>query len=267
VRPRHSSDEFPIDEKACIRIESAYEKCIQHVLPTGSVVDAMKKTDLHDILRTRILDLSLAPGSALEEGSLCDAYGVSRTPLREVLQRLAGEGLVTLEANRGAAVASMDLPVIRSLMQTAPMIYAAVARMAAEHATPGSIDVLKDAQRRFRAASGDAAAMAMQNHRFHEGIGTMAANPYLMPSLRRLLIDHTRMSRRFYDGRTATQREAIREACDQHDAMIAAFEDRAPARVVGLTLDHWALSRDGFERFVTPDPLPLDPTQEIRDAV
>lgn len=227
----------------------------------------MKKADLHHVLRDRILDLSLAPGTALEEATLCDAYGVSRTPLREVLQRLAGEGLVTLEANRGAAVTSMDLPVLRNLMQTAPMIYAAVARMAAENARPALIENLKNAQRHFRAAIGDAAAMAMQNHHFHEGIGIMAANPYLMPSLRRLLIDHTRMSQRFYDARTTMQRETIREACDQHDAMIAAFEERAPARAVSLTLDHWALSRDGIERFVTPDPLPLDPTQEIKDAV
>jgi len=49
--------------------------------------------------------------------------------------------------------------------------------------------------------------------------------------------------------------------------MIAAFEDPASARAVSLTLDHWSLSSDGFERFLTPDPLPLDPTQEIRDAV
>jgi len=102
----------------------------------------MKKADLYRALRASILDLSLAPGAALEEAALCAAHGVSRTPLREVLQRLAGEGFVTLEANRGATVSSMDLPVIRSLMQTAPMIYAAIARLAAENATPAGIEAL-----------------------------------------------------------------------------------------------------------------------------
>jgi len=229
----------------------------------------MKKTDLYEALRGRILDLSLQPGSALDEAALCAMHGVSRTPLREVLQRLAGEGYVTLEANRGAAVSSMDLPVVRGLLQTAPMIYAAIARLAAENAGAGGIAALKEAQRAFRGAVAgpDPVAMALHNHRFHEAVGTMAANPYLMPSLRRLLIDHTRMSRRFYDARTAPERAAIRRACDQHDAMIAAFEDRAPAVAVDLILDHWALSRDGIERFVTPDPLPLDPTQEMKDAI
>jgi len=229
----------------------------------------MKKADLYATLRARILDLTLVPGVALEEATLCETYGVSRTPLRDTLQRLAGEGYVTLAANRGAAVSSMDLPVVRSLMQTAPMIYAAIARLAAENATPAGIETLKTTQRAFRMAvtapsPGD---MAMLNHRFHEAIGEMAASPYLMPSLKRLLIDHTRMSQRFYDARTAAQRGSIREACDQHDALITAFEEHAPAQAVGVTLDHWALSRDGFERFVTPDPLPLDPTQEIKDAV
>ena len=226
----------------------------------------MKKSALLDALRAGILDLTLAPGSALDEAALCETYGVSRTPLREVLQRLSGDGYVTLEANRGAAVSSMDLPVIRSLIQTAPMIYAAVARLAAENASPGGIETLKDAQRAFRDA-GSPAEMAIHNHRFHEAIGAMADSPYLMPSLKRLLIDHTRMSQRFYDARTAAERDTIRKACDQHDAMIAAFEQRAPAEAVSLTLDHWALSRDGIGRFVMPSPLPLDPTQEIKDAV
>lgn len=229
----------------------------------------MKKADLYATLRARILDLSLAPGGALEETALCETYGVSRTPLRETLQRLAGEGFVTLAANRGAAVSSMDLPVIRSLMQTAPMIYAAIARLAAENTTPAGINVLKSTQRSFRKAveQADAGQMAIHNHRFHEAIGEMAASPYLMPSLKRLLIDHTRMSQRFYNARTRAEQKTIRSACDQHDAMIDAFVQRAPAQAVALTLDHWALSRDGIERFVAPPPLPLDPTQEIKDAV
>jgi len=75
----------------------------------------VKKSALFDALRAGILDLSFPPGSALDEAALCESYGVSRTPLREVLQRLSGEGYVMLEAHRGATVSSMDLPVIRSL--------------------------------------------------------------------------------------------------------------------------------------------------------
>ncbi|MEL7153734.1 MAG: GntR family transcriptional regulator, partial [Pseudomonadota bacterium] len=61
-----------------------------------------------DTLRTEILTLAIQPGSDLDEAALSDRFGLSRTPLREVLQRLAGEGYVTQTRNRGAKVASMD---------------------------------------------------------------------------------------------------------------------------------------------------------------
>ena len=64
-----------------------------------------KKTACYEDLKQRILALDIAPGAALDEIQLCDAYGLSRTPLREVFRRLAGEGYVTLEANRGASTA------------------------------------------------------------------------------------------------------------------------------------------------------------------
>ena len=48
------------------------------------------------------------------------------------------------------------------------------------------------------------------------------------------------------------------KAIDQHDAMIVAIEKQEPAVALDLTIDHWNLSRDRLERFVTPDPLPLD---------
>ncbi|MEL6479138.1 MAG: GntR family transcriptional regulator, partial [Pseudomonadota bacterium] len=51
---------------------------------------------------------------------------------------------------------------------------------------------------------------------------------------------------------------AIRQASQQHDAMIAAIEAGEVGVVVDLTLQHWDLSRDRLERFVQPDPLPLD---------
>jgi len=167
------------------------------------------------------------------------------------------------------AVRSKDMPVMRAFFQTAPMIYAAVARLAAENGAPAQIETLRESQTSFRAAAAgeNPRDMAIFNHRFHETIGEMAGNPYLTPSLSRLQIDHARMSQAFYDARSKADRQRIATACDQHDAMIGAFEAREPARAVELTLDHWALSRDRIERFVQPDPLPLDPGTEMRDAI
>jgi len=219
-----------------------------------------KKDSAFNLLKQRILTLDLPPGSALDEIALSEQYGLSRTPMREVFQKLAGEGYVSLESNRGASVSSMDLATMRGFFQTAPMIYAAVARLATELATASQIDALKKFQTRFTKAvkADDATGMAMHNHLFHEHLGVMAASPYLAPSLGRLLIDHTRMAQRFYRVSHETTDSRIELACDQHDAMIDAITRRQSAVTVELTLAHWELSRGEMDKYVLPDPLPFD---------
>ena len=220
-----------------------------------------KKDNAFNDLKERVLKLDLAPGSALDEVALSDEYSLSRTPMREVFQRLAGEGYVSLESNRGASVSSMDLATMRGFFQTAPMVYAAVARLATELATISQLDALKKIQTRFAKAVKNTAVtdMAMHNHRFHEQMGVMAASPYLAPSLGRLLIDHTRMAQRFYRVNQAASASRIDLACEQHEAMIDAIASRQSALTVELTLAHWELSRSEMDKYVLPDPLPLDP--------
>jgi len=211
-------------------------------------------------LKTRIISLDLTQGSDLDETSVSAHYGLSRTPLREVFQRLSGAGYLSIEPNRGAVVSAMDLMVMRRFFQTAPIIYASISRLAAEQSTPTRIKALKSAQHRFLQAKeqGDAAQTALMNHIFHDCIGQMAANPYLMPSLNRLLIDHTRMSHTFYRARTATDGARIEKAAHQHDLLIDALAAHDAELAVEITLDHWALSRDQIEKYVWPDPLPDD---------
>ena len=219
-----------------------------------------KKQACQDALIHRILTLDIQPGSTLDETLLSEEYGLSRTPLREVFHRLAGDGYLSQNKNRGTKVSSMDLASMRNFFQSAPMIYAAVARLAAENASSQQIEELKSAQALFRRAGEESETqeMAMQNHHFHRIIGEMAGNPYLSPSLNRLLIDHTRMSQMFYKPINSKERLLVWEACDQHDAMIEAIENSDPGAIVTLTIEHWELSRDRIEKFVRPDPLDVD---------
>lgn len=219
-----------------------------------------KKQECLNDLRAQILSLKIAPGTDLDESTLTESYGISRTPLREILQRLAGEGYIRIEENRGAKVASMDLSIMRTFFQTAPLIYANIARLAAENRSAVQLDQLKEIQKDFALAttSNEPNNAALLNHRFHELIGEMAQNPYLVASLNRMLIDHTRLSQTFYRPASDVEKGLVTKASDQHDAMISAIEAREPALVIDLTLQHWDLSRDRMERYVKPDPLPLD---------
>ena len=217
---------------------------------------AAKQVAYSDLTRA-ILTLERAPGSALEEGDLCARYGISRTPLREVLQQLAGEGYATVRQNHGARVSDMTHYTLRDFFLAAPLIYSAILRLAARNARPDQVAELKDAQAAFRLAlSGDdTTAKALTNDHFHRITGKMAANPYLQASLDRLLIDHTRIAMTFFSARGGAGAERLEDAERHHDEMIAAIEAADDDRAAALALEHWALSRDQIELFVMPDGL------------
>ncbi|MFU1478277.1 GntR family transcriptional regulator [Roseovarius sp. C7] len=210
-------------------------------------------------MRRRILTQQIAPGSDLDEATLCEEYGLSRTPMREIFQRLAGEGFVQIEQNRGAKVSSMDLATMRVFFQTAPLIYCNVARQAAENHHPVQLEHLRKVQEAFRAANaaGDAEAASFLNHQFHQQMGLMAQNPYLLVALNRMLIDHTRLSQTFYRPSSEDGTRRVESSVAQHDAMLEAMAQRDGESMVSLTMDHWNLTRDQLERYVMPDPLPL----------
>ena len=218
-----------------------------------------KKSLCADDLRRRILTECLAPGSYLDEVELADHYGISRPPLREVLRQIAGEGYVVLHENRGAQVAPMTHKTLRNFFVAAPMIYAAISRLAAQHATPAQITRLKECQWAFRQAirSGDAGERALGNERFHSIIGEMADNEYLTPSLRRLLIDHTRIGMTFYDPRKEAMACVSATAANQHDDFIALIEAGDADAVSVLAVSHWELSRGQIESFVTPESITM----------
>lgn len=220
----------------------------------------MDKKAIYDDLKKKILTLELEPGAALDEASLSEAYRISRTPLREILRGLAGEGCVEIVNNRGAYVSSMSHKVLRDFFVTAPMIYSAVGRLAAENARPGQIEQIRDIQERFRAAieSGSSGDMVYWNQCFHALMGEMADNPYLKPSYDRLLIDHARISQTFYRPRDPEMKSRNRQALAHHDHMIKAIETGDGQAMVDLIVEHWTLSHDLIEYFVKPDPLAFD---------
>ena len=87
---------------------------------------------LYDELRRAILSLALQPGDNLEEKELVERYGMSRTPVREALIRLASDGLVTLLPNRGARVAAVDLRDFPRYMEAYDLVQRAVTRSPAD---------------------------------------------------------------------------------------------------------------------------------------
>lgn len=215
-----------------------------------------RKTALGDALRRRILSMDMAPGSVVDEVALSDEFGLSRPPVRELLRQMAAEGYIELEANRAARVSSMGFQSLRGFFLAAPLIYIATTQLAAGNATRTDIDTLKKIQKRFRAAieSQDVEGRVLWNDEFHLEIGRIAHNPYLMPSLRRLLIDHARLGKIFYrHPPTPDMRANLKTAVEQHEQIIEAIERHDAETAGALVREHLDLSRHRMADYAAPE--------------
>ncbi len=223
------------------------------------------KTALYESLKRQILTLELPPDEDIDEVKLSEEYGISRTPVRDVLRQLAGEGYVDIRENRGARVIPMNHATLRDFFLVAPMIYEAVGRLAVQNFKPGQMAELKECQERFRAAipRHDAEAMVVENNLFHAIIGEMANNAYLKPSLNRLLIDHARIGDTFFRPTNAEMKANLVKACEHHDQMIQALAERDDAAIVRLVLEHWELSRRNMEMFIAPKGLTSEVLKQL----
>ena len=227
------------------------------------------KTCLYEDLKRQILTMELDPDEALDEVLLSERYGLSRTPVREVFRRLAGEGYVDIRENRGARVIPMNHSTLRNFFLVAPMMYAAIGRLAVQNFKPRQLTDLKDTQSRFRMATtaNDALGMVVENNRFHAIMGEMAGNPYLMPSLERLLIDHSRIGNTFFRPHNGDMEERLERSAEHHDLFIEAIERRDEAGVVDLVFEHWELSRQNMEIFIAPQGIKADALVDLSGHV
>lgn len=162
------------------------------------MVEAVVKThkaEIYEALKEKILTLELQPDQPLDEHVISAQYGMSRTPVREMLRRLANEGYVNIYPNQAARVNQMGLATMRSFISVAPLIFTAIGKLAVQSYKVPQLEELKKAHERFKAATEveELQMMILANHRFLEVLGEMAASKYLEVSFSRLLLDQARM--------------------------------------------------------------------------
>ncbi|KUF11998.1 GntR family transcriptional regulator [Pseudoponticoccus marisrubri] len=122
------------------------------------------------------------PGDRLVESELADRFGVSRTPIREALQRLETQSLLTRDG-RSLIVASLDHNQMAELYAVRTELEGLAARLAARHATEEEVQVLRDMVEEDRALLDDPGALARANRRFHKMIHLASHNRFLVQQL------------------------------------------------------------------------------------
>lgn len=122
------------------------------------------------------------PGDRLVESELAERFGVSRTPIREALQRLETQSLLARDG-RSLIVASLDHAQMADLYVVRAELEGLAAKLAARHATEEEVQVLSDMVDEDRALLDDSAALARANRRFHKMIHLASHNRFLVQQL------------------------------------------------------------------------------------
>jgi DNA-binding GntR family transcriptional regulator len=157
------------------------------------------------------------PGDRLVESELAERFGVSRTPVREALQRLETQSMLTRDG-RSLIVASLDHNELAELYAVRTELEGLAARLAARHATDEEIHVLQDMAREDRALLGDPQALSRANRRFHHQIHLASHNRFLVQQLD---LVHRSMALLATTSFAAVGREEV--ALAEHDAIVAAI--------------------------------------------
>lgn len=199
----------------------------------------MSKEFVHNNLLEELREVfirgEVAPGQKVPEATLCERFGVSRTPLREALKVLAAEGQVELLPNRGARVRESSVEEVEGLFAVAGALEALAGEQACERVTPEQLRALEALHHEMRQAfdARDMPRYYAQNRAIHEAIVQATANPVLASQY---AILNARIRRvRFASPMTE---EIWTRAMAEHEGMMNALQRRDAAAMSAILKTH-----------------------------
>jgi DNA-binding GntR family transcriptional regulator len=139
-------------------------------------------------LKQEIADGVLAPGDSLEESTLSDRFGVSRTPIREALRSLMDSGLLEARSRKGVVVRVLDVKELMELFEVAAELEGMACRLAASHLTEENAQAIEAGLEACRDAAGnnDKESYITANLYFHQTIHDACDNRWLVDQLNQI---------------------------------------------------------------------------------
>ena len=214
-----------------------------------------------DTLRDRIVEGLIAPGSHLTEVALAVELGASRTPVRDALSRLADEGLLVYQPNRGFLVRCFDLKDVMDAFTLRSTLEGLGCRLVGERGLqPEARERLQALlEEQFRVLFGehwdDAHALLWQdlNLEFHYALLELADNRWLVEAVRRarklpIVFDSRSRPRRHGDIVLLYQRKNSQQAFEEHRGIVDALVQREATRAESLMREHILTNRDVLAR-------------------
>jgi DNA-binding GntR family transcriptional regulator len=185
----------------------------------------------------------LPPGTHLDEIELAERFGVSRTPIRETLSLLAGEGLVEIRPRKGAVVAHVTPQKLIEMFEVMAELEAMCARLAARRITEKELQALSSAHQACMSASElkDSDAYFYANEKFHQTIYAAAHNQFLLEqasSLQRRLRPFRRLQLRV--------RHRLQNSLREHQGILNAISEGNVGEAAERMQGHVAIQGERF---------------------
>lgn len=211
--------------------------------------------EIYRVLRDEILTLQLEPGFPLDETSLSKRFSVSRSPVREALNRLLAERLVETLPNRSTIVAQVDLRNFAEFIQALDVQQRLATRLAAQNRQIDDIPRLRKLADAFNETIEEASALNIlqANFAFHVAVAEAGRNPYVTRQYRELLSEARRLLHihvKFLDN--VDRKEVMR---DQHHDFVDAIEAQDVSQADAIAHMHTMQFHDRFLKALqyTPD--------------
>jgi DNA-binding GntR family transcriptional regulator len=206
---------------------------------SSAPIDAVDRLTLPSAVANRLRELiiegELAPGTRLNERTLCNRLGVSRTPLREAFRLLASEGLVQIQPNRGAQVVALSEEDIRESFEVMSGLEALSGELACRNITDDEVAEIRALTFEMLAchARRDLPAYYRLNRVIHDRINQAARNRLLgqMYATLNQRIQNLRFRSNFDQAKWD-------QAAREHMDMVEALAARDPARLAGIMRTH-----------------------------
>lgn len=221
--------------------------------PRGDPAELPSSERVYRGLREQILNGKMEPGSRLVELQIASQFGVSRTPVREALQRLTSEGLASMEPLRGMVVRTVDAQQIEDIYEIREVLEGLAARLAALRANEGDLAKLRlltemmEESARFQRWE----ALVQANIKFHEVICGASGNERLA-QMARSLQEFVRQS----SSGAFANAGRVDEVLKEHTEIVAALEEHDPEHAESAARKHLFEARcDLAQRYSGPAPV------------
>jgi DNA-binding GntR family transcriptional regulator len=184
-------------------------------------------------LRDAIWEGRFTRGERIPEEEIARSLGVSRTPVREALQRLQERGMLTVGAGRSLVVAELSKQQVLELYAMREILEGSAARFAAQHANEAEIDILHRLLDELEKHRDDPRLLVSLNRRFHGAVCEAAHNRYLIQTL-----DGMHDALALLHSNTFRVPNRTSESDAEHRRIVLAIEHRDPDAAETAARDH-----------------------------